>query len=120
MYTQIKILKDSIKALAAEGLEIHKQIIAMRSVPESGPERDKLWRKKRDVGAKARAKLLAYAMLRGRPYATVESKCRNKPWAIDIVDAAGLDRKASTELVRSWLEGEAIALQKPAAPEVAA
>lgn len=120
MYTQIKLLKDSIKALAADGVEIHKQIIALRPVPDSGPERDKLWRKKRDLGSRTRAKLLAYAMLRGRSYASVESSCRNKPWAIDVVDAAGLDRKTGAELVRSWLKGEAIETPKPVAPEVAA
>lgn len=105
MHTQIKLLKSSIKALAAEGLEIHKQIIALRSVPDSGPDRDQLWRKKRDLGSRTRAKLLAYAMLRGRSYASVEPKCRvgNAPWALDVSDAAGLDRKLGAELVRSWL-----------------
>ena len=46
--------------------------------PETGPERNALWTKKRGLGYTTREYLLLWAMLRGRAYKTVEAKCREE------------------------------------------
>ena len=46
--------------------------------PETGDERNRLWTQKRSLGYTTREYLLLYAMLRGKAYATVESKCKEE------------------------------------------
>jgi hypothetical protein len=46
--------------------------------PETGSERNRLWTQKRSLGSTTREYLLLYAMLRGKAYSTVESKCKEE------------------------------------------
>lgn len=69
MDMNLRVLKAKIKGLEAEGRRIRKKI--ERS---EGTERDRLWRLKRELGYVTRCHLLAYALLRGKPYAAVERK----------------------------------------------
>ena len=79
--------------------------------PETGQERYDLWRSKRQTGSNARYAYLAYGMLRGKAYLTIESKCEVMPnaWAIlrtiDPSTKWGEASLAKTALIRDWLAG---------------
>lgn len=64
-------LKNSVKALAAEGAALR---VAIQQA--SGAERHRLWGEKRRVGGQARDALLAYGFARGMPYRRIEPRCR--------------------------------------------
>lgn len=55
-----------------------KRSLKEYSCPETGPERNRLWVKKRSIGCTTREYLLLWAMLRGKAYKTVETKCREE------------------------------------------
>ena len=67
MEMNLRVLKAKIRGLEAEGKSIRKRIDA-----SSGMERDSLWRLKRELGYVTRCHLLAYALLREKPYARTE------------------------------------------------
>lgn len=73
----------------------------------SGMDRWYAWQEKRSFGRETRHLLLAYAFLRGVPYARAEPKCgdTNGPSILDIVAVAGTHGPASVDAVRAWLDG---------------
>jgi hypothetical protein len=95
-------LKNSVKALAAEGAALRAAI-----QQASGPERHRLWGEKRRVGSQARQALLAYGFARGVPYRRIEPRCREgnqaQPAAITrALEAVGGAAPAATVLDQ-WL-----------------
>ncbi len=72
-------LQSEIKSLAADGRALNPRIQGA-----SGRERASLRREKAEVGDRARHLLLAYAFLRGVPYAALEGTCRRLP-SFDLV-----------------------------------
>jgi hypothetical protein len=64
----LRSLQEMIRQLAAEGRAEHMSICAAR-----GLERHAAWRRKRAIGRRARAHLLAYGLLRDRPRALAEA-----------------------------------------------
>ena len=74
-------LKVKVLALAAEGRTLRARIGAAR-----GAERDALWNEKRAVGRRARVVLLAYAFVRGVPYARVERRTASPPNPYALAD----------------------------------
>jgi hypothetical protein len=78
--------------------------------PETGGERWQLRREKRDHKDDARHVLLAYGFVRGRPYASMEQKCKVSPSAgvirWHIIAALGEENVPWTkEQISAWLEG---------------
>lgn len=69
---KIEKLKDKCKEFAKAGVEQRKLINA-----SSGLERHKAWEKKREIGQEARLHYIAYGLLRGKDYHTIEPKIRN-------------------------------------------
>lgn len=106
MKSAILNLKQEVKVYAADGQAIRRKIQGLGKAPETGPERSSLWEEKRGVGAEARHSLLAYGLLRGVSYKTMESKVRegNEPSASLILDrihwALGKDKAAEWTLER--------------------
>ena len=89
--------------------------------PETGNERSMLWGYKRNAAMTTRDSLLAYGMLRGRAYKTLELKCApgNAPSAYgisEVLEGISLVKEISRELIEKWLDGEAV----PSILEVAA
>lgn len=66
-------LKSEVKSRASESREVHALIRAA-----SGLERHELRMRKRGIGEGTRARLLASAWLRGRPYLSVEPRCNRE------------------------------------------
>lgn len=113
MKQAIAEMKTLVKADAAEGRAITARI---KSTPhgtrdEHGSVRGQLWDTKRGARPARRARLLAYAMLRGMPYARVEPKCSEPihEYAIHVALRAvvrDLDMvHFSRERIESWLLG---------------
>lgn len=110
MKKAISELKAEIQIFTANGREIGKRIRQ-----SSGLDRFQLWNEKRWLGKDARIRLLAYACLRGRPYACVERKVRqgNEPSAtaihniIVVLDDIQKD-EWTRERVKAWLEEKLI------------
>jgi hypothetical protein len=103
MKTELLALKTQIKTLAAEGTAIRARIRE-----SSGRARYDAWNEKRAVGDEARAHLLAYALLRGRAYAAVESSTRAapSPRVLHQVLAQQVPARAgewSLEAIAAWL-----------------
>ena len=69
MHTQLQVLRGKIRGLQLEGATIHNRIRKTK-----GQTRHELWLRKRQLGKVCREHLIAYAMLRGVPYLSVE-KC---------------------------------------------
>jgi hypothetical protein len=92
MYNTTKKLKVTIKRLAEEKISTSRDRKAFKK--KASPKFKKTpeyhcWFLESDCDRKAkrygiRHHLLAYALLRGRPYRTVEKKCRRKPDASSI------------------------------------
>jgi hypothetical protein len=111
MKQAISKLKQLIKADAEQARAITGRVASMPRSPETGPERDKLWCEKRQGRPHRRARLLAYAMLRGIDYARVEPHCIQAPHEYGIYQAlrsvvpdlqmTGFSR----ERIESWLLG---------------
>lgn len=80
MHTQLQVLRGKIRGLQAEGITIHNQIRKSK-----GLKRHELWLRKRLLGKVCREHLIAYALLRGVPYLSVE-KCGefNRPKFLKI------------------------------------
>lgn len=68
MDIKLRVLKAKIRGLEAEGRSIRAHITR-----SSGSHKDQLWRLKRELGNYTRAHLIAYGLLRGVPYAKIES-----------------------------------------------
>jgi len=74
--------------------------------PETGPERDQLWQEKHRIGAETRRVLLAYGLICGRPYQSIENSYTNetsKPSAYTILRT--LEKVLA---LGDWLKGDAI------------
>jgi len=91
--------------------------------PETGPKRNTLWTRKRELGYTTREYLLLWTMLRGKAYKTVEANCKkeNHPSIYgmsrilqrcfgDAPSPIGMDE------INNWVKGEAM----PKLVEVAA
>lgn len=66
------------------------------------------WEEKRSFGSLTRSLLLAYALLRGRPYDSCEKKCGegNRPSLTTIAEnTRRLGQEVSEEAVKAWLTG---------------
>ena len=80
----IAILRQQIKANAEKGSAIRAEITRLRGQPDTGPERHALWQDKRAIGLETRHLLLAYGILRGRSYVSIEPRSRTEPSAFDV------------------------------------
>lgn len=69
MDMKLRVLKAKIRGLEAEGRSIRAQI--NRS---SGSRKDQLWLLKRELGYYTRHHLIAYGLLRGVPYESIEPR----------------------------------------------
>lgn len=107
-------LKREIKTLASQGKDLHKQIIQLRSQPDTGKQREALWTEKRALGTQTRCRLLAYAYLRGVPYKAVEANAvpGNIPYVHHLAPHVhpgfdklplGEERKQIADGIRDWL-----------------
>jgi len=114
------VMIGTIKGLAVEAKRARKLILGAHS-------NEALWSctwRKKLVGANIRYNLLAYAFLKGMPYAKLEQKCRedNKPHATPIfaivkanapswlaydkfTKQGGGPYVPTVEAVQAWLEG---------------
>lgn len=97
MSETLRILKEEIKALAAQGRAMNPRIQAA-----AGRERHSLRVEKAEVGDRARHALLAYAMLRGIPRSALEQTCAREPSA-ELICALSHE---SHGRVAAWLKGE--------------
>jgi len=78
--------------------------------PETGPERFDLWNQKRWAGWEARTALLAYGLVRGRAYKTIEASCApgNEPSSYNILKLLeGIlpSGKVTEAVIKEWLKG---------------
>lgn len=73
MNTGMIRLRAKVKGLAEAGCWTRRQI--QKNVEE---RRSEWWRVKRAVGSDARHHLIAYGLLRGRPYGAIERRCGEK------------------------------------------
>lgn len=65
----LHVLRAKIKGFASESQSIRRQINASK-----GEKRHALWMLKHEIGFQARMHLLAYALLRGKKFSSVERK----------------------------------------------
>ena len=98
----IAVLKNNVKALAAQGAALR---VAIHQT--AGPERHRLWCEKRRVGAEARRALLAYGFARGVPYRRIEPRCREgnparAAWIAHALEPLGAAAPAAGAIDR-WL-----------------
>lgn len=89
---QLLKLKAKIKGLAAEGCHTH-QILRTKK----GPERDRYWQLKREIGKETRHYLIAYGFLRGKTFREMEPNAdlSSARWNISssrIVDIIKLEK----------------------------
>lgn len=100
----IETLRASIAANVGESLALNRRIHATK-----GPDRADARHDKRSLGARTRALLLAYALLRDVPYLRVESaRTRERPNAFSVaraVDPAG--GREAYERVAAWIAAPA-------------
>lgn len=71
---EVQALRAKAKGLQAEGVSLQRRIAAA-----SGLDKHCLRRKKSFLGYYARYTLLAYALFRGKTYASTEGSCKNPP-----------------------------------------
>jgi hypothetical protein len=113
MKQAIAKMKTLVKADAQQGRAITARINSTPhgTADEQGCVRARLWQAKRAERPARRARLLAYAMLRGMPYARVEPKCSEPihEYAIHVAlraAVADIDMvRYSRESIESWLLG---------------
>jgi hypothetical protein len=87
------------------GAPIRRAEVKRLRHPETGPERAQLWVEKRELKDKARHLLLAYAFVRGRPYASQERTCKTAPsltWIASIIGEAG-GQAPSLDTLKAWV-----------------
>jgi hypothetical protein len=89
--------------------------------PETGPERSQLWVNKQEESHYARCALLAYGMLRGRAYKTMESSVRdgNGVNCYGVRDALNRalpsDKHVTIKQIQEWISGESVQIFEVAA-----
>jgi hypothetical protein len=96
-------LKEEIKRNETESKALNRSIQAT-----SGPARHALRLEKRSLGTRTRYLLLTYALLRGRPYTSLERKCAEgcRPWPSVVQERSfAYDPSLSLDSVKDWLEG---------------
>lgn len=69
---KLQVLKSRIKVLALEGANLSKEI--RMTLTHEGKKRDALWCQKRALGQETRAMLLAYGLLKGKPFSRMERR----------------------------------------------
>lgn len=81
--------------------------------PDTGPERNALWTRKRDLGYTTREYLLLWAMLRGKAYKTVEVTCKEDNYPCIYGMAKILERyfekgqcPIGMDEINNWVKGE--------------
>ena len=84
MRQAIAQLKKQIKLDTETARAISHSISALPRTKETAETRERMWESKRAGRRGRRYRLLAYAMLRGVAYASVEPHCKSKPhfWEI--------------------------------------
>lgn len=96
MYIGLQVLRAKIRGFQSAGTSIHNRIRKAK-----GPKRNELWNEKRRLGDYNREHLIAYGLLRGVPYGSIE-KCaeENKPNAERVFELMKLhgDWKVAREL----------------------
>jgi len=95
---QVAKLKAKCKELAAAGVTCRKTI-----GETSGKERYDAWEEKRAIGSTARIHYIAYGLIRGRDYVTIEAKTNDHgdDWALTC------RIKAVTKILQEYcIEGE--------------
>jgi hypothetical protein len=82
--------------------------------PETGPERNALWTRKRELGYTTREYLLLWAMLRGKAYKAVEAKCKKENYPCIYGMFLILERyfekgqcPIGVDEINNWVKGEA-------------
>jgi hypothetical protein len=89
--------------------------------PETGPERSELWMSKQGESHYARCALLAYGMLRGRAYKTLESSVRdgNGVNCYGVRDALSRalpeGKQVTIKQIQEWISGESVQIFEVAA-----
>jgi len=92
-HTTIARLRSAIRAQESASRGLRAQINALRAEgPSTGQERCNLNVRRKTLGGETRILLLALAMVRGRTYASQESKTRDGVASLDIARVAlGVD-----------------------------
>lgn len=92
-HTTIARLRSAIRTQEAASRGLRAQINALRAEgPSTGQERCNLNVRRKTLGSETRILLLALAMVRGRTYASQESKTRDSVASLDIARVAlGVD-----------------------------
>lgn len=71
----LQVLRAKVRGLQAAGITFHSRIRKAK-----GPKRNELWSEKRRLGCYSREHLIAYGLLRGIPYGSIERCAKdNKP-----------------------------------------
>ncbi len=104
--SELAVLREEIKSAASEGRATNALIREAR-----GDERRALRDRKGSIGQDARVLLLAYALLRGVPYTSLERTTRDTAWQAGWL-ANGVARTAARtvpgtdrEAVENWMKG---------------
>jgi hypothetical protein len=75
MQIGLQVLRAKIRGLQAAGTSLHNRIRKAK-----GPKRNELWNEKRRLGCYNREHLIAYGLLRGVPYRSIERCAKeNRP-----------------------------------------
>jgi hypothetical protein len=99
------------------GAPIRRAEVKRLRHPETGHERSALWVDKRELKDRARHLLLAYAFLRGRPYASQERTCKVAPslsWIASLIGEAG-GQAPTVDTLKAWITGTEAGAKAPAA-----
>ncbi len=103
-------IREKVKGLASDGKV--KNVLVSAS---SGPDRHAAREAKRGIGDAARIWLLAYAMLRGVPYESLERTTRTASWRMKHIldEVSGIVREhrpeAGEDAVIDWYRAEQVA-----------
>ena len=107
----LQVLRAKVRGLQAAGITLHSRIRKAK-----GPKRNELWNEKRRLGCYNREHLIAYGLLRGIPYGSIERCAKdNKPNAervFELMKAHG-DWKVARELTVEKVQE----LLTPSAPQ---
>ena len=96
------------------GLRVHgNRSLKPYHRPETGPKRNALWTKKRELGYTTREYLLLCAMLRGMAHKTVEAKCKEENYPSNYGMSCilqhcfgGIPSPIGMNEINNWVKGE--------------
>ena len=99
-------IQAELRQREAESRAIRKQIHE-----SSGLDRWNFWNDKRELGSNTRYVLLAYAFLRGMPYAVCEIKCEyaNRPAPHSLQNfLLHRGHDVSLDVIKNWFKGQRV------------